>query len=141
MSVSLDDRLKKFLEDADRDKLKGYTNANILTKVEFAISQLNEVNSRVDHIEHRLDRHGREIRAIKERIEYDGELDTGQHSIEAIQKEVERQRTEHDMERRAKQDEVVWWKRQITMWVVGAIGFLIIQVVGVIISVALSTHK
>lgn len=137
----LDAQLKQFLEDVNREKARGYTNANIILKIEQMGTQIQEVLERVGYLEHRVDRHGREIRAIKKRIDYEGEIDTGQHDVTQLQKELERQRMQHDAEQRAKADEVVWWKRQITMWVVAGVGFIIVQVLSVLISIALSAKK
>lgn len=137
----LDKQLKEFLDGVNREKAKGYTNANIILKVEQCYAQVAEQNTRIDHVEHRLDRHGREIKQIKQRIEYDGEPNTGEHSIAHIQREVDRQRIEHDLEKKAKQEEVVWWKRQITMWIVAAVGFVAIQVISVVVSVLLAGKK
>jgi hypothetical protein len=139
--TDLDRKLLGFLESVDRERAAGFTLANVLIVQRQHGVQLGELASRQDVAEQRLDRHGREIRGLKKLADFDGEADTGAHQLEAIQREVDRQRAEHDAERKAKQEEVVWWKRQMVVWIVAAVGFVVIQVVTVVIAVMLSHRK
>ncbi len=146
----LDDRLKSFLDDAHREKTAGFTLANLALKVEGLSAHLAVVLPTLDALkatdkrlegligthDTRLDRHGREIKSLKKQLEYEGEPDTGSYELASIQREVEKQRAERDAERRANQDEVVWWKRQIVSWIVGAIGVIALQILAALITLS-----
>lgn len=136
-----DQQLTKFLDEAARDRAKGLTLANVLVELKSISARQKEDRSEIGHLRVRVDRHGREIKALKGIAKYDGELDTGQHDVAEIQREVELQLMRKRVAEHEKNDgEIVWWKRSIVQWIVGAIAFCIVQAITVLIALAITKH-
>ena len=140
----LDHKLKEYLAQASLDRHNGRTLGKVMEKISDVQKEVTELKEEVaelrdalDEGKKRSDRHGREIKVLKSLVRYEGETDTGQHRLDLIQHEVERQRVEHEAERKAKAEEVVWWRRQIVTWIVAAVAVFVLN----ILTYVLATHR
>lgn len=138
VSTDLDRQLQKFLQEANQDRAKGFTLANIVLKLNALTNAIAELRSEVESIRSRVARHGREIKELKLLAKYEGEPDTGQHNVDDLKREVERVRAEREAERHQKEADGVWWKRQIVVWVVAAVGAIALMLGSVIVTLAIS---
>lgn len=126
----LDDQLAEFLDDVEKDKRDGRTVANLHFAVEAmrqevraTRTEVHAVATRQTQMEVRLDRHGRDIRAIKERLDFEAdEMDTGSHQIADLRAALEQKQAEIN----SRHDSMIWWRRQKWQWLVSALSALVI---------------
>lgn len=131
--LKLDQQLRVFLEETERDRAEGNTIANLRLETHQLRTELREVATEQRLMKMRLDRHGRDIRELKTRLEWDGEeeMDTGQHQVDDLKRHL----AVKEAELKDRRDSTIWWKRQKWQWLVGAIGALVMLVVAALGSV------
>lgn len=115
----LDRKLQSFLEETERERAHGHTIANLRVEINSLRSDVQEVATEQRLQKLRLDRHGRDIRAIKQHLEWnDEEMDTGQHQVVDLKRAL----AEKEAEIKARRDSGIWWKRQKWQWLIAALG-------------------
>lgn len=115
----LDQQLRQFLIEVERERAEGHTIANLQLDVGQLRSDIGELYAEQRLIKLRLDRHGKDIKAIKQHLEWEGaELDTGQHQVEDLKRHLAAKEAEISQRR----DSQIWWKRQKTQWIMAAVG-------------------
>lgn len=115
----LDRKLQSFLEETERERRHGHTIANLRMEINSLRSDVQEVATEQRLQKLRLDRHGRDIHAIKRHLEWhDDDMDTGQHQVADLQRAL--QQKENELKER--RDSGIWWKRQKWQWLVAALG-------------------
>lgn len=120
--ADLDSRLRAYLEEHEQDKAEGNTIANVRIEMHQLQVDMREMNMRMKTTELRLDRHGRAIREIRQRLDLDGDdVDTGVHQVEDLRKHLQAKEQEHKMELKEHRDSI-WWRRQKINWMVAALG-------------------
>lgn len=124
----LDAQLRAYLEDVARDKADGNTIANLRIEIHQLRVDMNELSTEQRLMKLRLDRHGRDIREIKQRIEWGEEscADTGQHQIEDLRRHL----AAREAELAERKDSGMWWRRKKREWLVAAAGALVMLTVG-----------
>jgi hypothetical protein len=115
--------LREFLESDARARAGGYTLPNLTLRVEHAISGIEEVRQEVGALAARVNRHGRDIAAIKAHIELDTGESTGSHNIPPgfleMQRALAEQRTALLAAEQRRFDSGLWWKRAWVKWAMG----------------------
>lgn len=123
----VDAALREFLDTSRKERADGNTIANLLLEVRQVRITLEEVEADQKVLSHRVDRHGREIRMLKKHVALESEeLDTGQHDVEALKRELatrEKQIARHE-------DEGLWWRRKTIGWIVAAAAWALTAVIG-----------
>ncbi len=124
----LDAQLRAYLEDVARDKADGNTIANLRIELHQLRVDMNELSTEQRLMKLRLDRHGRDIREIKQRIEWGDEssADTGQHQVEDLRRHL----AAKEAELAERKDSGMWWRRKKREWLVAALGALVMLTVG-----------
>jgi chromosome segregation ATPase len=124
----LDAQLRAYLEDAARDKAEGNTIANLRLEVHQLRADMNELSTEQRLMKLRIDRHGRDIREIKQRIEWgdDSIGDTGQHQVEDLRRHL----AAKEAELSARKDSGMWWRRKKREWLVAAVGAFVMLTLG-----------
>lgn len=116
----LDRKLREFLDEHAEDKANGNTIANLRLEVHQIRNDMNELaaEQRVHRL--RLDRHGKDIKALKEAVfNRTEEIDTGVHQVEDLRRHL----AEKEAELKERRDSV-WWQRQKVTWAVGILAFV-----------------
>jgi hypothetical protein len=142
-------KLDRYLDEAATERAHGITLRNVVFQNRQIIAEQKKQSA--DHralvhevgvVNVRLDRHGREIKELKRIVEYEGELDTGQHDPEDVKREVERQLLQKQVADHAKvEGETIWWKRNIVQWIVGGVAFCIVQAITFLVALAVAGHS
>lgn len=125
----LDAQLRAYLEDAARDKAEGNTIANLRLEVHQLRADMNELSTEQRLMKLRIDRHGRDIREIKQRIDWgDGDhlADTGQHQVEDLRRHL----AAKEAELQGHKDSGMWWRRKKREWIVAFLGAAAMLVLG-----------
>ncbi len=124
----LDAQLRAYLEDVARDRADGNTIANLRIELHQLRNDMNELSTEQRLMKLRLDRHGRDIREIKQRIEWgdDGVGDTGQHQVEDLRRHL----AAKEAELNERKDSGMWWRRKKREWLVAALGALVMLTIG-----------
>lgn len=109
-------------------------------KISNVNGRLAAVETDNDNIHRTLDLHGTALIAVKRRVRSgpeDTEMDTGVHQLALIQHRLAQQEEARKNSERVKADDVVWWKRSIIMWVVGAFAFVATTAVTILVTLAI----
>lgn len=124
----LDAQLRAYLDDVARDKADGNTIANLRIELHQLRADMNELSTEQRLMKLRLDRHGRDIREIKQRIEWGDEShsDTGQHQVEDLRRHL----AAKEAELSERKDSGMWWRRKKREWLVAALGALVMLTIG-----------
>jgi chromosome segregation ATPase len=134
----LDAQLAEFLAACARDRDDGHTIANLRIEMHALRSDVNEVSARVHAHELRLDRHGREIRALKQRVDgQHDDTDTGVHQVEDLRRYMaERELAAKQAELTDRRRDSLWWKRKKVDWLAAIVGGAAVLTLGAIGTVA-----
>jgi septal ring factor EnvC (AmiA/AmiB activator) len=128
----LDAKLADFLSAFERDQNQGNTLANVRLDMHALRLDVQELTTQQQLTKMRVDRHGRDIAAIKNHLSWEGEeMDTGQHQIADLKKAL------HDQES-ARRDSGIWWKRQRWQWFAAALGAVAVLVLNTLVTVLLT---
>jgi hypothetical protein len=137
-SAELDGSLKNFLDASAHDRREGHTLANMNTELKqfgtIIRQHYKEHEALVERVKRfegqsaRVAKHGRDIKAIKAKLDFEGELDTGQYEVSLIQEEMARMRIETEARRRLEEVEHAWWKRSVVPWIATAVGVVALNV-------------
>jgi hypothetical protein len=116
----LDAKLRAYLEEHARDREEGNTIANLRLGLHQLQLDVNEVAAEQKVMKLRLDRHGKDIRELKQHVysRESDEFDTGVHQVEDLRRHLAEKQSELEERRR----DSVWWKRKKAEWVVAALG-------------------
>lgn len=127
----IDLRLKAFLDDKDEEKANGYTVANLFLEIKQVSIVVDEMNSELRLLKSRVDRHGRNIAAIKQQIDMDSDssMDSGLHVVEDLKKQLAKKEEEHQ-----------WWRRSAVKWIVGGIAWIATTIAATLVS-SIWSHK
>lgn len=127
--------LREFLESFERDQQQGHTLANVRLEMHALRMDFQELTTQQQLMKLRLDRHGRDISAIKRHIALESDdMDTGQHQIEDLKRAL------HDQEQQQR-DSMIWWKRQRWQWVAAALGALALIILNTLVTYLMTTKR
>lgn len=138
-SPDLDNQLKKYLDEVQRERASGYTIEGLYRDFnDFKLEQ-NERNRQIDELESehralriRVDRHGRDIRDIKAHIwQRDPvEFDTGVHQVEDLRRHLALKEAELSEGKKKVEEDRTWWQRKKVEWLAAVIGASVAIVLG-----------
>lgn len=158
----LDARLSEYLDDANAQKSRGHTIANLSMgvfqlgiEVRNALARLAGAEAllgkhgahlarhddEIGEVRERLDEHGHAIRQLKRRNRQgpdDEEMQTGQFDVAAIKRQVDEQERQRRESLRARAEDRVWWKRTIVMWAAGGIGAVALTLLSILLTLAVT---
>lgn len=122
-----DKLLRDFLEADARDRADGNTIANLRLEQHQLRNDMQEVVQEQRLMKLRLDRHGRDIREIKQRLDFgNDDFDTGVHQVEDLKRHL----AAKEAELRERRDSGIWWRRQKWQWAMAAVGAVAAGIVG-----------
>jgi uncharacterized protein (UPF0335 family) len=133
-STRLDEQLRRYLEEHERDKSEGNTIGNLRNEVRDVKVELHQTGIDVREVATeqrlmrlRLDRHGREIRALKEKVFHadPDEMDTGVHQVQDLKNHL----AAKELELKERRDST-WWRRSKIQWAVAAIAATLTMSIG-----------
>jgi len=128
MNQNLDTQLSAYLTAWQEDQSSGNTIANLRIELHQVKLNVEELTTQNTLLRMRLDRHGQEIRMIKQHLALSGEgEDTGQHQVEDLKRALANQEKELEKHEEAGR----WWKRKAVGWVVAAAAWIITSIVAV----------
>lgn len=161
----LDADLRAYLDEQKRAKGEGHTIQSLRLEVHEnsrltrnAMGMIHGMNARIAVLESnhgelqslteehgtKLVHHAAELVTIKRRLregDDDQEMATGRFDVEEIKRELEEVKKRRLESERVRAEEVVWWKRSIIMWVVGALAFVATSTITVLITMAIYGRK
>lgn len=124
-----DSLLRDFLERERRDRDEGNTIANLRLELHQLQLDTNEIGAQVRVHGIRLDRHGRDIRALKQQVfqRVEDDIDTGVHQVEDLKRHL----AAKEAELRDQRDSV-WWRRKRWEWAAAAVGAVMLLALGAV---------
>ncbi len=125
---NLDAQLRAYLTAWQEDQSSGNTIANLRIEIHQLKIDVEELTTQNTMLRLRVDRHGREIRFIKQHLAIAGEdEDTGQHQVEDLRRALAAR--EKELEKH--EDDNLWWKRKTIGWFVAVAAWVITSIVAV----------
>lgn len=135
----LDQRLAAFLDRQESEAQNGNTIAELRIEME---KRFGEVELGIGAVADRVARYGRRLNLIESANSADTSMfDTGQHKTVDVETALAaHELAESNKTLAEKKENELWWKRRVTIWIVGGLAYVVTTLVSIAVAVAMVKH-